>query len=379
MLPPQRPIALPGHRLRPARLLPPLFCLLLLAACAGGVPSAGLEPAADGLPVNPTLITPELVAEQRAQRLRQGAQDISRFIAPPAPYTIGPGDVLSITVWGHPELAVAQPSAPGTLATPVEQAAAAAAAQGFVVSAQGLLQFPFAGSLKLAGLTEIEARDLLRNRIAHMIQQPHVTLRVQSYRSQRIYVDGEVRAPGLQAINDIPMHLVEALNRAGGILPTGDQSRIAIVRAGASYQVSLPDLIRQGVDPASIQLRHGDAVRVHAADEGKVFVTGEVVAPKALLMHNGRLTLNEAIGEAGGINTVTGDARQVFVVRRAGAVSQVFRLDAASPGAMAIAEHFELTPRDTVYVAQTGLANWHRTLSLLIPGALPSAITAGRQ
>lgn len=369
-------LTLPRHRI-------PLLVSIaaLLNACAA--PPSGKPPGTEtraGEPsVTPLAITPELVAYQQSQRLRRKAEDLGVLIDTAVPYTIGPGDVLAITVWGHPELTVAQLNGNAANISPVEQAAAAATAQGFVVGPQGTLQFPFAGTVAVGGLTDLDAAELLRLRLARYIQQPSVTLRVQSYRSQRIYVDGDVRSPGLQAINDIPMHLLEALNRAGGILPTGDQSRIAILRGSARYQISLPELVRQGIDPSGILLRHGDAVRVPSADEGKVFITGEVMTPKALPMHNGRLTLNEAIGEAGGINTTTGDPRQVYVVRRNGNDAVVYQLDAGAPGAMAVAESFELSPRDTVYVAQSALANWHRTLSLLIPGSLPSAVSASRQ
>jgi polysaccharide biosynthesis/export protein len=360
-----------------------LVCCLCLAACSSppayfskngpGTTTGNLAPSL-------TPITPELVTAQQAMRQRQGAQDISGLAARITPYVIGAGDVLSIVVWGHPELAAAVLSTQTPLINPAEQAAAAAvAAQGFVVSDAGIIQFPFAGTLQVGGLTEVQARDLLSKRIAHVINAPNVTLRVQSFRSRRIYMDGEVKAPGLLAINDIPMTLVEALNRAGGALPTADQSHIAIMREGKRYLINLPGLIQQGVDPAAIVLRHGDVVRVFSSDESKVFVTGEVITPRSLTMHNGRLTLNEAIGEAGGINPVTGDARQIYVVRRADGLSQVFHLDAQDPGALAIAENFELTPRDLVYIAPTGLSNWHRTLSMLIPGALTSAISVGKQ
>jgi polysaccharide export outer membrane protein len=54
----------------------------------------------------------------------------------------------------------------------------------------------------------------------------------------------------------------------------------------------------------------------------------------------------------------------------------VYRLDAHAPGALALAEGFELDPKDLIYVAATPLANWHRTISQLFPGALSSAVTA---
>jgi polysaccharide export outer membrane protein len=44
---------------------------------------------------------------------------------------------------------------------------------------------------------------------------------------------------------------------------------------------------------------------------------------------------------------------------------------------LAVAESFELNPKDVVYVAATPLTNWNRTISALIPGALPGAVMAG--
>jgi polysaccharide export outer membrane protein len=108
-----------------------------------------------------------------------------------------------------------------------------------------------------------------------------------------------------------------------------------------------------------------------------VFVSGEVNAPRALTMRNGRLTLNEALGETGGISPVSGDASQVYVIRRNQDEPTVYRLDANAPGAMALAEGFELQPKDVIYVAATPLMNWHRTISALLPGALSSAVSAG--
>ena len=203
-----------------------------------------------------------------------------------------------------------------------------------------------------------------------------MTLRVQSYRSKRIYVDGEVKTPGLQAINDIPMTLIEALNRAGGMLPTADQSQISLTRAGSTYRINLPQMVQKGVNPATIMLASGDVVRVMSRDESKVFVSGEVNTPKALTMHNGRLTLNEALGETGGINPLSGDSGQVYVVRKSTTEPIVYRLDAKQPGALAMAEAFELHPKDVVYVAATPLANWHRTISQILPSALSGAVGA---
>jgi polysaccharide export outer membrane protein len=364
-----------------------ILSAILLCACATTstpIPGVGsAENVKQDSAITPIVlpITNDLIKSQNEQRDRQNGQDLKRLIGVAKPYEIGPGDVLSIVVWGHPELAASATAAqlPAIGASQMGGGSEQPPA-GFVVDHNGLLQYPYAGVIDVSGHTEIEARDLLTTKISSFINKPIVTLRVQSYRSKRVYVSGEVRAPGLFAINDIPMTLVEALNRAGGVLPTGDLSQITINRSGIGYQINLPKLMQSGIEPESILLAQGDVVRVLSRDENKVFVTGEVNSPKALTMHDGRLTLNEALGESGGINPLSGDTRQIFVVRKSTSTQPiVYKLDASSSSALAIAENFELNPRDMVYVAPTTLTDWHRTISLLFPGELSAAIGAGKQ
>jgi polysaccharide export outer membrane protein len=363
------------------------LALPLLSACGSVGPGMHFEStraasdaadereAAAAIPTEVKPITPALVKRENALREKRNSQDVSKLVGTGGPYKIESGDMLSIVVWDHPELSGA------ALITPVNAAIAGQAANnapsaGFVVDHEGLVQFPYAGPLKLAGLTEDEARTLLATRLSKYINKPNVTLRVQSYRSKRVYVDGEVKVPGLQAINDIPMTLIEAINRAGGLLPTADQSQMALIRQGVTYPINLPELVQKGINPASIMMVNGDVLRVLSRDESKVFVSGEVTQPRALMMHNGRLTLNEALGESGGVSTATGDASQIYVVRKSSTNPVVYRLDAKAPGALAMAEAFELDPKDVVYVAATPLANWHRTISQILPEAVTGALTA---
>ncbi|GAB3392185.1 polysaccharide biosynthesis/export family protein [Massilia agri] len=347
---------------------------LALGGCATGLGFDSSAGAADGGAAPATeLITDKLIAAERLASDSAAQQDLSPlFVASPPPYTIGRGDILSIVVWDHPELAAGGMNSATALAD--SGAPPNTAAPGFAVDHMGRIQFPLIGLLTLEGQTAEQARELLTRKLARYIAHPNVTLRVQSYRSRRVYVDGEVRTPGLQAIDDIPMTLVEALNRAGGMTQGADQSRIVVERGDARYTVNLRELIQKGVNPGTILLAHGDVVRVHSREESKVFVSGEVITPRALTMHNGRLTLNEALGETGGISPLSGDARQVYVVRKTPERTRVFRLDARASGALAMAETFELRPKDVVYVAASPLANWNRHLSLLFPGALTQAV-----
>lgn len=313
-------------------------------------------------------ITPELLRqEMQAQQTAQPVDDLVELMTPARPYTIGPGDHLAITVWDHPELVMPVTTMTGTTLATVGTTHTPA---GYTVSADGKIQFPYAGDVTVAGLTEMQARDLLARSLSHYIKKPEITLRVLNYRSQRVYVDGEVKAPGIVPIDDLPLSLPEAINRAGGITQLGDQSRIAITRAGKTYQVDLPGLIAGGTDPSRIVLASGDLLRVHSRDDSKVFVVGEVIKPASLPMRNGRLSLNEALGEVGGINPATANARQIYVIRNVDdAQPLVYHLEAESPVMFALAEEFPLRPKDVVYVDATSIVRFNRVISLILPTA----------
>ncbi len=352
-----------------------------LAACAAIAPGMHMEEKydtpAEGPQVVPVVktITPQLVQSERQMYQQQALSDISGLVGQPSSYKIQPGDILSIVVWNHPELAAAVMSMPATGIIGIDTAGITSLPAGFVVDQDGLVQFPFAGSLKIAGLTVEEARRELSGRLARYLKNPDVTLRVQAYRGSRVYVDGEVKTPGLQAMNDVPMNLMEALNRSGGLLPTADQGRISVVRAGKTYSIDLPQLLKRGVDPNTIMLENGDVVRVATRDAGKVYVLGEVTTPIPVQMINGSLTLSAALGEAGGLSVLSASGRQVYVIRNGASMEPtVYHLDARSPTAYALAENFELQRKDVVYVDAHPLATWNRVISLILPGALTSPI-----
>nr|WP_315398584.1 polysaccharide biosynthesis/export family protein [uncultured Duganella sp.] len=365
------PSLFPSWRPRALRLAWALLLPALAAGCASALHSAPAPEDAEVIPITEQWLD----AEQRAGAAAPD-QDLGTLAAtePDAySYVLGVGDVLAITLWDHPELSGAPAREPGVDGAGAGQGPPAAS---FVIDQRGLLQFPYAGAMAFAGLTREQAGALLTARLARYFREPRVTLNVLAYRSQRVYVDGEVRTPGLQTINDIPMTLLEAVNRAGGLLPGADQSRVTVERAGRRHRVDLIRAQRDGRHAGAVMLANGDIVRVPPRDESKVFVAGEVLQPRALTMHDGRLTLNEALGEVGGVNPQSADAAKVYVVRQTGQGPRVYRLDARPSRALALAERFELRPKDVVYVAASALANWHRAISQLFPGELSSAVGA---
>ena len=311
-------------------------------------------------------ITPDLIALQRSQQAAGVGQDVTRLFATAKPYTIGPGDVLNVVVWDHPQLNLP----PATSGATAEVSSMSAVGNGYNVSPEGAIQFPYVGRLVLRGMTEDQARQALTDKLGKFLKNPDITLRIQAYRSARVYVEGEVKTPGGFSVNDVALTLPEAIARAGGFLPTADRAAVTITRGSTTTAINLAQMTRAGMNPGQILLGSGDIVQVGNRDESKVYVLGEVLRPAVVQLRNGQMTLSEALGESGGVNQVSGDARQVFVLRKGRAgISELYHLDASKSSAYILADSFDLKARDVVFVDPSPLVRINRVINLLIPGA----------
>lgn len=350
-----------------------LLLSLGLFGC-GGIPGYGSpgplsrNGASSGAEGKVIPITPELIRAQAVKRTTGVPADVLSLFTKAPVYTIGPGDVVGIIVYDHPELL---PNAGAVIAQQTDPTGVTVA-PGFIVDAAGEISFPYIGRTKLQGLTETGASELISRRIGAYIKKPQVTVRIQSFRSQRAYVEGEVRTPGIQIFTDLPMTLSEAINRAGSITPIGDRSRVTLTRRDRTVLIDLPMLQRLGVDGTRIPLQNGDIVNVGTRDDSRVYVMGEIQRPSGLLMRNGRLSLNEALGDAGGLDHATSSPGQIYVVRNSSEDpdrQEIYNLDARNPVALALADRFELKPRDVIYVDHVPLVSWSRVFSLILPAA----------
>lgn len=311
-------------------------------------------------------ISPDLIRAQFAARPTGLPPSVKALLGEPEVYKIGPGDVIGITVFDHPEIISS-----AVPATTVADPASVSPAPGFIVSNTGQLSFPYAGTLRVAGMSVQELEDTITKRLARVFKEPQVNVRIQAFRSKRAYVEGEVRLPGLQVFTDIPMTLPEAISRAGGVLPTtGDRSFVTLTRSGATTAIDLMGMAEVGVDPSRIPLHNGDMITVRSREDRKVTVMGEVLRPQAMPMRNGRLSLNDALGEAGGVDLGTANPAQIYVVRnRIEGGQSIFHLDASNATALAMADGFALEPKDVVFVDPVPLVRWSRVVNLLLPSA----------
>lgn len=312
-------------------------------------------------------ITAELIIDQfqaKESRFRNGnagGRTATRATRDKVPgfdyqdYKLGPGDIINVIVWDHPEITI-----PAGSYRSAEQS-------GTLVAEDGTIFFPFAGVVKVAGLTTREVRKLLAKRMASVIENVQLDVRIVSFRSKRVYVVGEVTRPGLQPIDDIRMTLVEAVNRAGGITEEADHGNVLLTRKGQTWRVDLQALYEEGDVSQNVLLQPGDIINVPDRQLNKVFVLGEVRNPGSFVMNKRRTTLAEALSDAGFVNQSTSDPAWVYVMRTDNGSSELFHLNARSPDALLLAERFPLLPRDVVYVDVAAVARWNRVVSNILP------------
>jgi len=271
-------------------------------------------------------------------------------------YKVQPQDSLLVTVWNNPDLN----NPAGTLNQ----------LSGRVVNEDGTFFFPYAGKIKAAGRTVLQIRDELADKLAKYLVDPQVDVSVLQYRSQRALVTGEVVKPGLIPITDVPLTVADSISQSGGLSPNADLTAATITREGKVIPVDLYALYYRGDSSQNLILKNGDILNIPENRFKKVFVMGEVLKPQSLVMPRGRLTLAEALADAGGFNPLTANAGQMYVIR-AGENNrpQIWYLNAASPDALVLADAFDLKPRDIVYVDPAGVARFSRVINNIIPTA----------
>jgi polysaccharide export outer membrane protein len=100
-------------------------------------------------------------------------------------------------------------------------------ANGFKVDQRGDIQFSLIGSIKVAGLTTTEARELIQARLVPFLKEPVVSVRIINF---KISVLGDVARPGVYPVQNERVSVTEALSMAGDLTITALRHNVLLVR-----------------------------------------------------------------------------------------------------------------------------------------------------
>lgn len=303
--------------------------------------------------ITPQVLTAQATARVEAEKARRRDQQPSPV--PEGDYLISPRDVLSIIVWEHPELTI-----------PAGEFRSAETS-GYPVSAEGSIFFPHVGLLKVAGQTTDVVRRELTRKLAVVVKDPQLQVLVAAYRGKRAQVSGEVVAPVPVPITDVPLRVQDAIGLAKGFTADADPSRVTLSRGGQVYELDLMALYEGGDVSRNWVLQDGDVIHVPDRSQNKIFVIGEVKKQAVRAMPKGRLTLADAIADITELDLLYANPAQIFVFRGQYDAPEIYRLDASSPDALLLATHFQLRPRDVVFVATSNIGQYSRAVSHIIP------------
>ncbi len=251
-------------------------------------------------------------------------------------YEIGPGDVLRIVVLGQTEMTGEMP-----------------------VDPEGMLVFPVLGRVKASDMTAKDLERKLTTLLADgYLKRPDVSVTVREYRSQKVYVTGEVQRPGVYALkSDRTLlallgevgsltpnagHEVLVIRPPKGVLPPSPEGDIegagvpAAPPGAETMRISLVDL--RARPEANVPLQLGDTVHVPRASQ--VYVSGHVARPGAYRYETG-MTLRQALVLAGGV-TERGAFGRAKIIRFVDGKKSQVKIKADAP----------IEPEDTIVVPE---------------------------
>lgn len=236
----------------------------------------------------------------------------SANLATPANYTIGPGDMVTINIWG-----ASQQTIEGE------------------VSTDGYIVVESVGPIKLAGLSVERAKSVLRNKLGQHYSDCSIDLSLSETRSIQVQVMGEVKVPGTYTLSSLSTAF-NALYMAGGISKIGTLRDIKVYRGGKNISnIDVYDYILNGNSRGDIRLEDNDVIVVGAYN-CLVQVKGNVKRPMWYEMKKSE-TVKDLLTYAG---SFTGNAytKNVRLTRKSGEEYSIHTIDEFQMGGFALAD-----------------------------------------
>jgi polysaccharide export outer membrane protein len=269
---------------------------------------------------------------------------------------IGEGDLLSISIF--------EPS--GTLfgggSSGQGIRSGTQALPSVAVDRGGTVTVPFAGAVRVAGMTTTEAGAAIRRALAGRVGNPQVSVTIEENASNTVTVLGEVKTPGRAPLSVNANTILDVIAETGGAARPIEDIQVQIRRGDQTYSAPMTAVTTDFGE--NVRLQRGD--QVNLVFQPRRFRTfGALGTVSEADMPAGELTLAGALGRAGGLNDSFANARSVLVFRferpevaQALGITQpptirgvpvVYRLNLEEASGFFTAGSFVIQPDDTVY------------------------------
>ena len=261
-------------------------------------------------------------------------------------YTIGPGDVINISITDNEDID-----------------------GSYTVSPQGDVTIPYVGQVLILDKTKEEAQQFINEVLKNYYKEPETIVKVEQYNSSYVYITGSITTPISILLSEQPVKILDALIKAGYIKSQASYRKTALLRRGTKvFEIDLYELLDQNNTDLNIYLRKEDVLHVSENDTDNAYAFGEFTTSGPLSVYKD-LTLTEMLSTKG-INKATAKTKAIYVMRED--VTKflhidIFKINLENPAGLIAANKFYILPNDIVYIPNTRLVKWNAVISLLTP------------
>lgn len=317
--------------------------VFLLTGCAGheGL-KAGLRKSVE-LPASPIVEKIQVAAPLLPPDLPPADLD----------YQVGVGDLLSVMVYGRPDLSTGSPSA-GIVGV-----------KGSRIDGSGNIQLPLIGTINVVGLTNSAIRDKVESALRNYVQEPTVVVEVAEYHSKPIYLMGQFRTPGVYYM-DRPMTFLQGVTLGNGFDASANLRGVRLLRDNKIAPVDVYSLILDGRIEQNVWLKAGDTIFIPDNRNQYVFVFGAVTKPGPMPMQQGRMNLLDAVAAADP-RSVGSDIKNIRIIRSLTTTSGELLVVDLSKIRRGETLPMQLQEGDVVYVPKNSFGNWNDAIAEILP------------
>ena len=321
--------------------------------------SPDAKPQSDGVDTNMTLLTEPPPADET-----NGPETHYSFsVVSPSQraeweknLTLGPGDVLSFSLYGEPTLARNE----------------------VTIGPDGRVSFLEAHDVIASGLTVDGLRARLDDALGKFRRSPRTIISPVAYRSKKYYVLGKVVQRGVYTLSR-PTTVLEAIAQAKGIengqvdydvVDVADLQRAFLMRSNKRIPIDFEKLFGGGDLSQNVQIEPGDYLYFPSADIKQVYVLGEVALPGPVT-YRPDLSMLAAISSRGGFNAAAFKSH-VLVVR--GSLNHPETFVAGLGTTSDTMNDFKLKPNDIIYVSWRPFYRGEELLDLAATAFVQAAV-----
>jgi polysaccharide biosynthesis/export protein len=249
------------------------------------------------------------------------------------------------------------------------------------VDQRGYISIPYAGEILAKNRTLHQIQADIVNKLAHRAIEPQVVASLTSQISPQVTVIGQAGAPNKITILPQGDRVLDVLARASGIHDAGFETFVTLQRGGKVATVYFLNMVNNPNE--NIYVKPGDTLYVY--QEKRSFTAfGATGQSGQFTFEREHITLNDAVGKAGGLSDVRADPGQVFVYRLENravlekvdakasefppeqkVIPTIYRANFRDPSSFFVARRFFMHDRDVIYVSNSDKVELFKILELI--------------